>query len=127
MYWARWPPLCGATLWHRSVCGPLAFLLFGQGSNSIRLVLLVLGAVIALHQLSLLLSPGAIVGPCGHVTRPGVLGGRRHAKGRVPLVRFAGMSEYVPLGCGIHVFFLAIAFIYVLAVTCHVLVGYSFL
>ena len=52
----------------------------------------ILGAIAALHQLSLLLTPGASVEPHGHVTHLGILGGQRHTGVQLPLVRFAGMS-----------------------------------
>ena len=92
VYWACWPPLCGATLWHWSVGRPLAVLLFRLCSNFSHLILPILGTIVALHQLSLLLSPGATIEPYGHVTHPGILGGQRHVRVQLPLVRFAGMS-----------------------------------
>ena len=73
-----------AVLWH-SCCLGSVLTLFTS-------FLPILGAIVALHQLSLLLSPGASVEPHGHVPHLGILGGQRHAGVQLPPVRFAGMS-----------------------------------
>ena len=54
-----------AGLWH-SCCLGSVLTLFAS-------FLPIIGAIVALHQLSLLLSPGASVEPHGHVTHPGIL------------------------------------------------------
>ena len=54
-----------AGLWHSCCLGSVLTLVTS--------FLPILGAIVALHQLSLLLSPGASVEPHGHVTHPGTL------------------------------------------------------
>ena len=99
-----------AGLWH-SCCLGSVLTLFAS-------FLPFFGAIVAWHQLSLLLSPRAGVEPQGHVTHPGILGDQRHAGVQLPLVHFCwhviictswlwhtcapfGHSIHVCVGCGL--------------------------